>query len=629
MRRWTFPTLVITLFCSAGLFLTARNGARAPQAPFLAIVGATIVDGTGGEPFVGSVLVRGDRIEAVGEQLALPDNGTVIEARGLTLMPGLFDLHTHASSSTTFLTGDWRKHLMAYLYSGVTTIVDFGAFPETFEDRRRLIRDGLVEGPSVLLAARFTTPLGHGATLGQDHYSAEVLTPRHARTAFERVLPYGPDLVKVFTDGWRYGTAPEMTSMTEETLSALAQEARSRGIRVLSHTVTLERAKIASRAGVNCLAHAVCDRPADAELIQLLEVNGTFYAPTMAVYEVREPPLESSFLRAVLEPAVREVVSRSREQAGIATDPQVRQLRERRWRNVVRNTRALHQAGIPITLATDAGVTGTFHGWASLRELELLVSAGLSPLEAIRAGTETAARALGLQDTQGTIAPGKRADLLLVAGAPHQEISDIWKVQRVFHKGREVNRERLRREIQRPEPLPPELVPARQWVDDFESPDGRSRAGSLWYAGYETGHDRTQVRYFRQRRAPDNHVLFVLVELADRPDPFGRLTVPLSRGGMKIVDLSHFEGIRFKARGDGPYRLIVQTLAVRDGEHFYADLSAGPFPTDFALPFSSLRQPDSSGAGEWTGRDVLAISFELAGSPRQNRWLELDDIRFY
>src|SRR5690606_27998380 len=185
-----------------------------------------------------------------------------------------------------------------------------------------------------------------------------------------------PDFIKAFTDGWRYNNYPDNTSMDEATLAALVEEAHAHGIRVFSHTVTLARAKQAARAGVDLIAHSILDREVDEELVALMREHGTAYAPTLAVYEpvrIGDPP-----------PA----------------DPDNRVLRQRRANFAVAlaNAGRLHAAGIPVVLGTDAGMTGTPHGRATQHELELLVRAGLTPLQALHAGTAAAARVLGLED---------------------------------------------------------------------------------------------------------------------------------------------------------------------------------------------------------------------------------------
>jgi imidazolonepropionase-like amidohydrolase len=393
----------------------------------IAITGGTIVDGTGAAPFQGTLVMQDDRIVAAGPSVAVPPGAKVIDAAGQTVMPGLFDLHTHLPySAVSGINGDWPKNLAAYLLCGITSVVDFGTYPETFDPMRRLIESGQVQAPHLSIAARFTTPGGHGGEAGRgDSFSLEVLTPREARAAVRRVIPYKPDVIKVFTDGWRYGTAPEMTSMEEETLTALVDEAHKNHLKVLTHTVTLERAKIAARAGVDVLAHGIGNAPADAELIAIMKAKGTAYVSTLAVYEPRRREVDP-LLSRVMEPAALATIKPTRSEA----DPS----RVNRFATLLANAEALHAAGVPMGAGTDAGVTGTYHGWASLRELKLLVRAGLTPMEAITAATGNSARAIAVD--RGVLAAGKMADVIVVDGEPYKRIDDIERVRRVCSPAR-------------------------------------------------------------------------------------------------------------------------------------------------------------------------------------------------
>lgn len=669
----------------------AKGGRQAADA--FAVVGATVFDGTGREPYAGTVVVRGGRIEAAGPSVAVPAGVRVVRAEGQTLLPGLFDLHTHVPYATApGISGDWGKNLKAYLYSGVTTLVDFGTYPETFEPVRRLIASGAFEAPRVHFAARMTTPGGHGAEGGRgDFFTLEVLTPREARAAVRRLLPYKPDVIKVFTDGWRYNTAPDMTSMNEETLAAICDEAHRAGVEVMTHTVTLERAKQAARAGVDVLAHGIGDAEADAELIRIMREKRTTYVSTLAVYEPRGRNILSPLLSAVLEPAVVALINppltpapaEDNERAPLQQQPAappaqeqpaleatreraVAEARRRRWRTLLHNVSALAAGGVRLGAGTDAGVTGTHHGWATLRELELLVRGGLTPPQALRAATLESARALRVEGERGSIEPGKAADLLLVAGAPHRRISDIARVTRVFLGGREIDRERLARDIASPAQTAVRPVRLAELVDDFEGvrasgaaggPFGagavlsaggaavqdpaaasqanaadllRSRLGTLWVNATDGGHDHSQLIQGVTTRRGRDHALTALARMSSAARPFVRVQVPLTRGAVEPADARPWRGLRFDVRGDGgPYRLIVPTRGVRDAAYFETSFKAGPAWRTVRVDFASLRQAETKAPAAWTGADLLMLSFEIARAPGEFSWLELDNIRFY
>ena len=129
----------------------------------LAIVGALVVDGTGSPASRRTVIVDDDRIVAVkAADAPLPSGVRIVDAKGMTLTPGLIDVHTHLLASGGSVRADWGKNLKAYLLSGVTTVVDLSTYPEEFEPMRQLL-SGALPGPRVLMAARFSTRGGHGA----------------------------------------------------------------------------------------------------------------------------------------------------------------------------------------------------------------------------------------------------------------------------------------------------------------------------------------------------------------------------------------------------------------------------------------------------------------------------------
>jgi imidazolonepropionase-like amidohydrolase len=610
----------VKLGVGACLFFFCSGQAQPPAGGVFAITGASVF-GPGGEILMGTVVVRGDRIESVGAEV--PKGARIVRAAGHTLLPGFFDVHTHLPyAGVSRLSADWAKNLAAYLYCGVTTVVDFGTYPETFEPMRRLTRTGIVESPRLVLAARLTTPGGHGAEGGRGEvFSLEVSTPREARAAMKRLIPYKPDVIKVFTDGWRYGTAPDMTSMEEDTLVAIVDEAHRQQMEVLTHTVTLAKSKIAARAGVDVIAHGIGDAVADSELIRLMKEQGTTYAPTLAVYESRQfsklPPL----LLDVLEPAARERIPlrNSRPVAGP---------RARRWEILNLNTAALRAAGVRFATGTDAGVTGTYHGWSTLQELKLLAGGGLTPVEALLAATENSARALHLDKERGAIGPGMLADLVLVEGKPYQNIAEVDQVRRVWVGGREIDREKLARMIGSAEMIPLPTAELDPLIDDMEQ-DERTSLGTLRVYRTDLDHDHSKAMFTRVSRSSGNSSLMILASMSEKERPFVRIDLPLTKGAVTPADVTRFTGIQFDVRGAGGYKVILDCRSVRDDADFQAPFEAESSWKTVQIPFTALKQRATPRPEKWTGKDVRMVTFEIARQAGTRTWLDLDNVRFY
>jgi imidazolonepropionase-like amidohydrolase len=567
-----------------------------------AIMGATVFDGTGAAPRVANVVIRDGRIAEVGPGVKAPRGATVIQAKGKALLPGFFDLHTHWTPGGAPAVAP--QIASAYVAAGVTTVNDFHQPPEAYEPRRRWLT-GLTT-PHVNFTARMSTPGGHGADWADVATTKWVSTAESARAEVRALIPYKPDAIKAFADGWRYGTSPDNTSMDYWTLSALVDEAHKNNLKVLTHTVTVERGKVAARAKVDVIAHSLQDREVDAEAVELMKANGTVYAPTLAVYEPVKPGQP--------QPANRD-------------DPRVQQS-FRKFGYALHNVKALHDGGVPIAVGTDAGMPGTPHGVATLREMELLVQAGLTPAQALIAGTANSARAMNAIADRGTIEKGKRADLVLIDGAPWANIADVRKTERVFIDGRTVFGPGAA-------PTPADgqtsmpAIKTKALIDDFEGAPGRTRLDTLRLDDMDGGHDRTvQVSQVAVRQGSD-HMLLLAARMATKENPSAGVLLPLSRGSVEPVDARAFKGLRFDVRGDGgPYALTVNTQSGR----WRAPVTAGAEWTTVEIPFVSLaRAPGRGGGGEaaWSGADLLDVGFSAGREAGQRLWLQIDNVTFY
>lgn len=564
----------------------------------VAITDAIIFDATGRDPFRGTVVIRNGRIDAVGPNVQVPRGSIVIRADGKALLPGFIDVHTHWSPSGN--PGTLPQISNAYVASGVTTVNDFHQQPEAFEPRREWLQG--IAAPHVNFVARISTPGGHGADWGDTNTTKWVATAESARRAVRELQAYRPDYIKAFADGWRYGQLPEETSMNIETLGALSDEAHKHGQRVLTHTVTVERGKIAAAAGVDVIAHSIQDAPLDDQAVAALRKAGTFYAPTLAIYQLRPD-----------------------EMGPARKDDAATRLRIRKYGFAEENVRKLFAAGVPIVVGTDAGIGGAAHGASTLQELELLVRAGLSPTAALLAGTANSALALGLSSDRGTIEKGKRADIVLISGKPWESIADVRKIDRVFIDGKLVHGGGVKLAIGNSATALPALQ-AGELIDDFERIDGRSALNTLRLADMDGGVERSAVVMNRVDRAGGGSALSFAVQMSPKDKPAGGVLVPLTRGSVRPVDARRFKGVRLDLRGAGRYLLVVNSLS---GE-WTASVDATANWSQLDVPFSALIPTQRrDGTPAWRGDDLTQVGIVAQREGGASGWGEVDNLRFY
>lgn len=415
--------------------VAAVAGAGTAQAQERAtlIHGARVFDGTGKPAKIADVLIEDGKVARVGKKLRVPEGTEVIDATGMTLIPGLHDLHIHTRREAFADAASLHRFYVPYLRAGVTSVNEFSVSGAMMAGIRALQADT----PHLTLAVRLGVPDGHGTeSQFTNSITIQVTTPAEAHAAMAGALAYKPDMVKVFNDGWRYGDPdrPDRPSMDEPTLAAIVEDAHKAGIKVLTHTVTLEGAKIAARAGVDSVAHGVGDALVDDELIGLMKKHHMAYVATLATYE----PLEARVL-APEELALLTPEQRDREAARRAKAEAIAPYDSKRWSIMRENIRRLKAARIRIGVGTDTGIEGVYPGFGALREMRILTELGFTPAEAIEAGSRVSADIMGRKKSEGTIRKGMRADLVLTGGAPDLTFRDLYSVKRVWVAGKEVS----------------------------------------------------------------------------------------------------------------------------------------------------------------------------------------------
>jgi imidazolonepropionase-like amidohydrolase len=393
---------------------TASNSTRAVQpvqSSRFALVGGRLIDGTGGSPVEMSTVIVGDgKIEAAGPagQVPVPRGVPRIDVSGKSILPGLWDMHAHVGQS------EWGP---VYLASGVTTARDMGGEFGLVAGLGDVWRDGKAAGPRLLLAGLIDGP--GPASFGE----VTAANPEEGRAAVRRYKARGFQQIKLYS------------LLDKPTVAAIIEAAHAAGMTVTGHIPTGMKMREAVEMGMDHVAHlTVRDAPGSDALrdtIAFLKSHGTVIDPTISWSEMLGRSAQTPL--ASIQPGLEHVTQPLRRMLESANGGTVtpEQARDRLTRSL-QIIRALHDAGIPIVAGTDKGVPGV----SVAREIELYVQAGISPMDAIRAATAVPARVMGLAGDSGTIAPGLRADLIVVDGNPLDRISDIRNVMMVCTDGR-------------------------------------------------------------------------------------------------------------------------------------------------------------------------------------------------
>ncbi len=392
-----------------------------------AIAGATLIDATGAPALADSVvIVRNGRIVAAGSRAAvvIPRGMPVVDGKGRTLLPGLWEMHTHYSGI---------EFGPALLAAGVTTARDCGGeFDYLVAQRDAIEKSGEkngVPGPRLLLAGLVDA----GGLKAFGHVTAE--TPEEGRAVVRRYHDAGFQQIKLYT------------FLTPDVIKAIADEAHRLGMTVTGHVPQALNAFQGVEAGMDQINHLnyvssmmrapgggrgpvdVNSEPAGAA-IRFFKDHHTVVDPTAGWGEMASHSKEvdvTSFEPGILKsPFILDAKYR-----GMGGNTTAAQMHERTAQSIA-VIGALHRAGVAIVPGSDTGLVG----YGLHREIELYVEAGMTPLEAIQSATIVSARAMGLDRETGTVEAGKRADLILVEGNPLQDIRDLRKVSRVIVNGR-------------------------------------------------------------------------------------------------------------------------------------------------------------------------------------------------
>ena len=549
-----------------------------------------------------SVHVRDGKIVSVGD--TAPGGIESIPGNGRTLLPGLIDAHAHVF-------GDALERALVF---GVTTELDmftdyrFAAAMRTEQGRA----DGAARRADLLSAGTLvTSPKGHGTEYGVQ--IPTLASAADAQAFIDARIAEGSDYIKiVYDDGATYGM--KIATIDRAVLAAAIDAAKKRGKLAVVHIGSRQGADDAVRSGASGLVHIFADQAADADFVNRVKTARAFVTPTLSVTESTTGVASGAVLLKDTRLAPFITVS---ERTSLEGRFPKRAESKQNLAVALAATKLLHDAGVPILAGTDAPNPGTSHGSSLHRELELLVQAGLSPDAALAAATSVPARVYSLPD-RGRIAPGLRADLVLVNGDPSRDVTATRDIVSVWKRG-----VRLERTKAPAATAAAAAATTTGLVSDFDSTDIRAEFGSGWQTSTDSlmGGASTATMAIVQGGAKETRgALEVSGTLAaGAPYPWAGAMFFPGATPMAPVDLSKFTSIAFWARGDGGTHQVMVFAARLGNIPATQPFTPGPEWREFVLPLASFSNID--------GSDLRGVLFSAGSKPGPFRFT-IDDVRF-
>lgn len=443
---------------------TAFDAPSGTPPPPLALVGGTLIDGSGGPPVAdATVIVRGGRIDCAGpaSRCPVPEGVERVELPGRWITPGLVDTHVHLSQTgwvdgrpdfidardrfpyeevVADLASRPERFFRSFLCSGVTAILDVGGYPWTWRLRESAERDSLA--PRLAAAGPLLSTIDFWLNLPDERQFVFMAEADTVRRAVRAHAARRADAVKVWFIVSGDRDFEEMAALVR----VAGETAAELGLPLIVHATGVREARVAVEAGAKLLVHSVNDAALPPELLEEMAGRGVFYAPTLTVVdgyrrlaeaaaEGRVPSVDdpngcvSEHVRSLLRqtPSLRPPGDEARRDARRRAVTAMRRVAEENLLQVAR-------AGVPVVLGTDAGNPLTLHGPAIHAELEAMQAAGMAAGEVLIAATRNGAAALGRPDL-GVIERGRRADLLVLAADPTIDIAALRELRAVMRGG--------------------------------------------------------------------------------------------------------------------------------------------------------------------------------------------------
>lgn len=560
--------------------------------------GERVIDAT-------DLLIRGDAIARLGLEIEAPEGAIVIDADGAFLMPGLIDCHTHTFDASM---------LEQSLIFGVTTNLDMFTAISVLETIRAVTEPGRADIFSS--GTLVTAPGGHGTQFGLP--IPTISDPEQADAFVADRLAEGSDYIKiVYDDGSELGMS--IPTVSPETLAAVIKAAHDRDSLAIVHIHAYEAACTTIERNADGLVHTFIDTLPDDRLESLMIEHGAFMIPTLAVIESvcgrrgGATLIEDKSLAEYLGPAQRRALS--------STFPIAADGPKRDYEVAKRSVAELHDAGVPILAGTDAPNPGTAHGVSIHRELELLVQAGLEPIEALRAATSIPAESFQLND-RGRIVPGRNADLVLIDGDPTQDVTHTRRIIGVWKLGRRLDRTAWKTTVADANEAADRIAVKRGLVSDFDGEAITTEFGAGWSVSTDAmmgGASTAEMKRIDGGADGSAGALRVVGSISDASQfPWAGVMFCPADQVFQPYNLSANDGFSFHARGDGrTYRVLVfaETLGRIPAERTFDTTEEW---AEHTFSWTDFRGID--------GSDIMAIIIS-AGTGADSFWFEIDQFR--
>jgi imidazolonepropionase-like amidohydrolase len=448
-ERRVIAVIILTILIAS---LISPRFTKAQSNRVKALVGGTLIDGYGSTPIRNSVvIIEGERIKAVGQvgTLAIPSGAEVISTEGMSVLPGLWDMHVHLMINGHSDYAHWDKtyppqmepvimpaSARQLLMAGVTSARDLGGPLKASLAVRDRIRKGEIAGPTLYVSGPF---IQHEPYPGTDYFRWGVKGPEDARAKVRTLAEAGVDVIKLI----------DQDQMTMDEVLAVVDEAHKRKLPVVAHSHRPEEIRRGLQAGVDCFEHTGLATAPEypAEIIAMIRertakmsLGPLFWTPTvqgLLNYEyVRDNPeqLDDPSWQLGLPQSIIDDIKASLKKPGELSYYQITPLRRP---TLARKIAQLRESGVVLLIGTDSGIPMNFHSQTTWRELDAWVNNfGIDPIKALRAATYWPSVAMKVSDQVGTVSEGKYADIIAVRGDVLRHIDLLQNVDVVIRHGK-------------------------------------------------------------------------------------------------------------------------------------------------------------------------------------------------